>query len=301
MATMQRREFLKAAALAPALGVGLSGRVLAAATAKKALVESMLPKELSYLERFRLAAEAGFSGVEMNTVSDPKVAEQVAEAARASGVRVHSVMNSDHWKYPLSSSDPDVVSKCVAGMETSLRNAALWKADTVLLVPAVVNEQTPYQQAWDRSQKLIREKLLPLAQELKVVVAVEDVWNKFLLSPTEFARYVDDFKSPWLQAYFDVGNILFYGYPQDWIRTLGKRIAKVHFKDFKLDRGQGRFEWVNLGDGGVDWLEVKRALEETGYGGWITLEIKGGPADYLKDVSARFDRILAGQPPVPRT
>jgi L-ribulose-5-phosphate 3-epimerase len=300
MATMERREFLKAAALVPAVGAGLAGRVQAAALPKKALVASMLPKELSYLERFRLAAEAGFSGIEMNTVSDPKVADEVAEAARASGVRVHSVMNSDHWRYPLSSSDPEVVSKCIAGMETSLRNAAQWKADAVLLVPAVVNEQTPYQQAWDRSQKLIRERLLPLAQELKVVIGIEDVWNKFLLSPTEFAKYLDDFESPWVQAYFDVGNILFYGFPQDWIRTLGKRIAKVHFKDFKLDRSQGRFEWVNLGEGGVDWIEVKRAFEEIGYAGWITLEIQGGQAAYLKDVSARFDRILAGQPPVPK-
>ena len=81
-----------------------------------------------------------------------------------------------------------------------------------------------------------------------VVIAVEEVWNKFLLSPLEFARYVDEFDSPWLKAYFDVGNVVFYGYPQDWIRTLGPRIVKVHLKDFQLDRPNGKFEWENLGE-----------------------------------------------------
>src|SRR5207247_7933450 len=181
-----------------------------------------------------------------------------AASARA-GRRVPSVMTSDHWKFPLSSADPAVVDRSVAGMETSLRNAKLWGADAVLLVPAVVNPQTPYQEAWTRSQKVIRERVLPLAQELKVVVAVEEVWNKFLLSPLEFARYVDDFASPWLKAYFDVGNVVFYGYPQDWIRTLGPRIAKVHLKDFQLDRANGRFNWQNLGAGDIDWVEVRKA------------------------------------------
>ena len=91
---------------------------------------------------------------------------------------------------------------------------------------------------------MIRERLLPLARELKVIIAVEEVWNKFLLSPIEFARYVDEFESPWVKAYFDVGNVVFYGYPQDWIRTLGARIAKVHLKDFQLDRPNGRFAWT---------------------------------------------------------
>src|SRR5262249_58132296 len=112
------------------------------------------------------------------------------------GIPIHSVMNMEHWNSPLSSGDAAVVDKSVAGMETSLRNAKLWGADAVLLVPAVVDPKTSYQDAWTRSQKVIRERILPLAQELRVIVAVEEVWNKFLLSPIEFARYVDDFKSP---------------------------------------------------------------------------------------------------------
>ena len=118
------------------------------------------------------------------------------------------------------------------------------------------------------------------------------MWNKFLLSPIEFARYVDELDSPWLKAYFDVGNVVFYGYPQDWIRTLGRRIVKVHLKDFTLDRPNGRFEWKNIGDGDIDWVEVRRALMEINYRGYVTTEVAKGDAAYLKDVAARVDRLL---------
>jgi L-ribulose-5-phosphate 3-epimerase len=231
----------------------------------------------------------------MQTIVDPKEAETVREASAGSGLRIHSVMNMEHWKSPLSSADPAVVQKSVEGMETSLRNAKLWGADAVLLVPAVVNAETSYQDAWTRSQKAIRERLLPLAAELKVVIAVEEVWNKFLLSPLEFARYVDELDSPWVKAYFDVGNVVFYGFPQDWIRTLGRRTVKVHLKDFQLDRPGGHFYWKNLGEGDVDWASVRKALDEVGYDGYVTTEIAGGDAAYLKDVSSRVDRFLAGQ------
>jgi len=211
---------------------------------------------------------------------------------------IHSVMNDAHWQYPLSSADPAVVGKSVAGMEASLKNAKLWGANSVLLVPAVVDAGTAYKDAWARSQKVIKERILPLAQELKIVVGIEEVWNKFLLSPLEMARYVDELGSPWAKAYLDVGNMIFYGFPQDWVRTLGPRISRIHIKDFKLDRDKGQFFWKNLGEGDVDWVAVRKALGEVGYGGWITTEIDGGDAAYLKDVVARFDRFLAGQKPV---
>jgi L-ribulose-5-phosphate 3-epimerase len=259
---------------------------------RKAVLVSMLPKDLPYADRFRIAREAGFEGVEMQTVTREEEAAEVRDAAKLSGLRVHSVMNMDHWQFPLSSGDPQVVNRSVAGMETSLRNAVLWGADAVLLVPAVVNPETSYRQAWERSQRVIRERLIPLAKELKVVIAVEEVWNKFLLSPLEFARYVDEFESPWLKAYFDVGNIVFYGYPQDWIRTLGARTIKLHLKDFKLDRPNGRFEWKNLGEGDINWPAVRSALAEVKYQGFATTELNAGDAAYLKDVSARVDKLL---------
>jgi L-ribulose-5-phosphate 3-epimerase len=298
MTTIDRRAFLESAAALAAVAT-LGPRPAAAAPGmKKALYVSMLPKELGYRERFQMARDAGFEGVEVGTIVDAKVAEEVREASSKTGLRIHSVMNADHWKFPLSSADPEVVSKSVAGMETSLRNARLWGADSVLLVPAVVDPETSYQAAWTRSQKVVRERILPLAQELKVVVGIEEVWNKFLLSPLEMARYVDELGSPWVRAYLDVGNMLFYGYPQDWIRTLGPRISRVHIKDFRLDRANGKFEWKNIGEGDVDWPEVRKALGEVGYEGWVTAEINGGDAAYLKDVVARVDRFLAGQKPL---
>ncbi|HWP99232.1 MAG TPA: sugar phosphate isomerase/epimerase family protein [Vicinamibacterales bacterium] len=264
------------------------------------MLVSMLPKELPWPERFALARRVGFEAIEMQTVTDQAEAERIAEASRQTGLRIHSVMNADHWRYPLSSADRAVVDRSVAGMEASLRNARLWGADVVLLVPAVVDAATPYRDAWIRSQAVIRDRLLPLAAELKVVIAVEEVWNKFLLSPLEFTRYVDDFDSPWLKAYFDVGNVVFYGYPQDWIRTLGRRIVRLHLKDFHLDRPNGRFYWRNLGEGDVDWIEVRRALDEIGFSGYATTELAGGDEAYLRDVSGRVDRFFAGRPPVDR-
>jgi L-ribulose-5-phosphate 3-epimerase len=191
----------------------------------------------------------------------------------------------------LSSGDPEVVAQSMKGMETSLRNAHMWGANCVLLVPAVVNPETSYRDAWTRSQQQIR-KLIPLAQKYKVVIGVEDVWNKFLLSPIEFAQYVDSFKSPWVRAYFDVGNIVFYGYPQDWIRTLDKRIIKLHFKDFLYRKGQTEF--VNLREGDINWPEVHKALTEIGFKGTATVELRGGDREYLADISKRVDLILSG-------
>jgi len=284
---MDRRTFLMTAAAAAA-GSAAAARL----PIKKALVWGMLPESLSPEDKFKLAKACGFDEVECYTTPDDKEAEALKKAADRTGVRIHSVMNQAHWKYPLSSSDPAVVAESMKGMQTSLRNAHLWGADTVLLVPAVVNPQTSYKDAWVRSQKQIRE-LIPLAEKLKVIIAVEEVWNKFLLSPLEFAQYVDEFKSPWVKAYVDVGNMVFYGYPQDWIRTVGKRIVKLHFKDFRFRKMHAEF--VNLRDGDIDWKEVHKALGEIGYQGTATVELDSGDEAYLRDVSRRVDMILNGE------
>ena len=301
-----RRTFLKS--LAVAVGTvhqapSLYARQAAtaprpAAAIKKSVLISLLPKERPYAERFAIAREAGFEAIEMQTIAKDDEAAEIREASRKTDLRIHSVMNMDHWRYPLSSSDPAAVSRSVDGMQTSLRNAKLWGADTVLLVPAVVDAKTSYQDAWTRSQRVIRERLLPIAADMKVAIAVEEVWNKFLLSPVEFARYVDDFQSPWLKAYFDVGNVVLYAFPQDWIRTLGPRIVKVHLKDFNFDRQNGRFSWKAIGEGDIDWPEVRRALGDIGYAGYVTTEVNAGDAAYLKEVADRVDRFLAGQKPV---
>jgi len=298
MSTIDRRAFLGTAAAASALAALRPRPAAAAGGIKKAVLLSMLPKELAFRERFQLARDVGFAGIEIGTVTDAGEAEAIKDASQKTGLPIHSVMNAEHWRSPLSSADPAVVAKSVAGMEASLRNAKLWGAGVVLLVPAVVNAETGYQDAWTRSQNVIRERILPLARELQVIVGIEEVWNKFLLSPLELNKYVDEFQSPWVRAYVDVGNMVFYGYPQDWIRTVGKRTVRVHLKDFQLDRPNGKFYWKNLGEGDIDWPEVRKALADVGYEGWATVEIQGGDAAYLKDVAARFDRFLAGQKPV---
>ncbi len=282
-----RRHFLKTSLAAASLS-GLAFREASPAITK-GLVFDMVPGSLPYADRFKLVRDTGFEVVQALTEPDERKAEAMKQAADAANIRIDSVMNVDHWQYPLSSSDPAVVEKSLAGMRTSLQNAKLWGADVVLLVPAVVNPQTSYRDAWTRSQAQVR-KLMPLAEQLKVVIGIEEVWNKFLLSPLEMARYIDELHSPWVRAWFDVGNVVLYGYPQDWIRTLGKRIVKVHLKDFK--RKEGGYAWVNLGDGDVDWAAVRQAFTDIGYGGSVIAELDGGDEAYLRDVSRRIDRLL---------
>jgi L-ribulose-5-phosphate 3-epimerase len=304
-----RRTFLKLLAAGVAAGHGMplaASRDLpqkapgAGGTIRKSTLISMLPKG-TYADRFAIARATGFEAIEMRTVTRDEEAAEIKEASQKTGLKIHSVMNVDHWNLPLSSSDPDVVARSVKGMETSLRNAVLWGADAVLLVPAVVDAKTSYQDAWTRSHRVISERLVPVARDLKVVIAIEEVWNKFLLSPLEMARYIDEFNSPWVKAYFDVGNVLIWAFPQDWIRTLGARIVKVHLKDFAFDRGKGQFFWRNIGEGDIDWPEVRRALADIGYSGYVTTELSGGDEAYLKDVAQRVDRFLAGEHPVPKS
>ena len=298
-----RREFLCGAAVGAASVLpGFAAPCISAAAArspwagiKKGMVFGMLGellKKMPIEDAFKTARDCGFDGVEAYTTADPKKVEELRAAAHKTGFKIHSIMNQAHWQFPLSSDDADTVKKSLDGMVTSLHNAHDLGAETVLLVPAVVNAKTRYAEAYLRSQRRIRE-LIPQAEDLGVIIAIEEVWNKFLLSPIEFARYVDEFNTPHVQAYFDVGNVVLYGFPQDWIRTLGERIKKVHIKDFKVE-GSG-WKWTNLYDGQIDWPEVRKAFEETGYTGWFTAELGGGDADYLSDVAKRMDRIIAGE------
>jgi L-ribulose-5-phosphate 3-epimerase len=288
-----RREVLKCAAVAIGTGVlasagrgqGGAGRPL------KALQTSMLPKTLLDDQKLALAKKCGFEGLELSEpMADVKIAKMVGDQAKQAGLPIHSVVHGG-WDAPLSDPKPEVIAKGIAGMETSLRCAKACGADVVLLVPGVVTETVRYAEAWERSQKNIR-KLLPLARELQVTIAVENVWNEFLLSPVEFARYVDEFKDPWLRAYIDVGNMILFGFAQDWIRTVGKRIVRVHLKDFKRDG----YRWTNLLDGDVNWPQVRQALAEIGFKSYMTAELPAGDEAYLTDLAKRIDKILAMKP-----
>jgi len=291
---MERRGFLKYAGVVAA-GASLMGRSVFAQDSqsgtklRKALQLGMLPRQLSDGDKFKLAKKCGFQGIEASPMDDLNEARKLGELARQAGVPIHSIVFGG-WDAPLSDPRPEVQQKGLAGMRMALTSAKAFGCDAVLLVPAIVTETVGYGDAYKRSQDNIR-KLLPLAEEMRVIIAVENVWNKFLLSPLEFARYVDEFDSPWLKAYFDVGNVIIFGFAQDWIRTLGKRIVKIHLKDFK----RSGYKWTNLLEGDVNWPEVRKALDEIGYRGFLTPELSGGDEAYLADLSKRIDRIITGK------
>lgn len=290
--SMGRREFLKKTAAISMLA-GVAGKAIgetAPGTYKKALQIRMLPDKLSDADKFKLAKDCGFCGIEGLPMPDLDAAKRLGELAHTAGTPIHSIVYGG-WDAPFSDPDPAVIEKGINGMTNALQCAKAYGADTVLLVPVVVNDKATTAEAWERSHQHI-PKLLPLAEELKITIAIEEVWNNFLLdSASEFARYVDEFKSPWVKAYFDVGNVLAYGAPEEWIRTLNKRIVKVHLKDF---RKEGR-KWVNLRDGDVNWPEVMKAFAEVGYSGYLTPELSGGDEAYLRDLSERIDLIIAGK------
>ena len=172
----------------------------------------------------------------------------------------------------------------------------------MLLVPAVVNKEIAYDDAYKRSQAEIR-KAIPLAEELGVKIACENVWNHFLLSPLEAARYVDEFKSPAIGWHFDVGNILNYGWPEQWIRILGPRIQKFHIKEFSRKKRDSEGLWkgfdVKLLEGDNNWPAVMKAVDDIGYHGWVMTEQPGGDTpEGLKDLADRLGKILL--PPMKR-
>lgn len=288
--TMERRIFLRQVA-GLTLAVSLLSELTPAAAENgrkwyKALKIGMLPKNLSDAEKFKLARRCGFEGIDASPMDNLEAARKQANLARQAGVPIHGLVFGG-WHAPFSDPNPEVRERGLKGMQTALRCANAMGATTVLLVPAVVKQNVRYAEAYERSQEYIR-KLLPLAEQMRVAIAIENVWNKFLLSPLEFARYLDEFESRWVRAYFDVGNVIIHGYAQDWIRTLGSRIIKIDLKDFKR-RG---YQWTNLLDGDVNWPEVCRALDQIGFEGYITAELSGGDEAYLTDLANRIDQII---------
>jgi L-ribulose-5-phosphate 3-epimerase len=231
---------------------------------------SALPNGRSFYDRFRLAAEAGFEGLELSVDDGPP--DALGEAAARAGLVIHSVHCTANYSHPLSSGDPEILAQGVATTLDALETARLLGADTLLLVPATVGEGTSYADAWRRSQQVIRRDILPAAVAKGVVLAIENVWNGFLLSPIDYARYVAAFESPFVRPYLDVGNIIF-GRPEDWIDLAGPSIVKLHLKDFAFRGGglAGRFGLAPIGEGSISWASVRAALDRIGFSGWGTL------------------------------
>ncbi len=292
---MRRREFLSNSAAALAAGAMAAETATAAQEPAKgdgkllkAVIFGMLPSSMSLEDRLKLARDCGFDGVESEPVGDAEADARRAAAEKA-GITIHSVIYGG-WDKPLSSGDPQVVAAGQTAVKAALRSANRMGATALLLVPGIVNAQTRYVDCYQRTQKNVRA-LIPEAKAQDVKILIEQVWNNFLMSPLEWARYTDEFKSPWVQAYLDVGNMVAFGWPEDWIRTMAHRIQRVHLKDFR----RGPRQFVNLRDGDIDWPEVRKALREVGYSGFMTAELNGGDEAYLKDLSSRIDRIIAGE------
>jgi L-ribulose-5-phosphate 3-epimerase len=267
---------------------------------RKGLMFSTFPRRgtesLSLTEKFKMLKTAGFHGVE---VSSGQANADVLAARDAAGLEIPSVLMASHWTHPLSDPNPATREVSVNNLKIALRDAKAYGARSVLLVPAVVNKQVSYAEAWQRSTDEIK-KCIPLAEELGVAIAIENVWNAFLLSPLEAAAYCDSFKSPMVRWHFDVGNVVNTGWPEQWARTLGPRIAAVHVKEFsrKLrdETGPRTGFNVDLLAGDSDWPAVMKAFDEINYTGWLITE-QGSPSglppqEFLNHLSQKLDQIL---------
>ena len=307
MPTPTRRTFLKKSAVATAALAFLSNTYCATALStqnlatsnqpliKKSLKFGMIKEDLSILDKFKLVKDLGFHGIELDSHNELDE-KQILNARDKTGLEIPGTVNSLHWKMPLSDPDPTVRAKCVASMKDALRATKKYGGTTVLLVPGVVNQKIAYADAYQRSQAAIR-KILPVAEETGVKIAVENVWNNFLISPVEAAQYIDEFESPMIGWYFDVGNIIRYGWPEHWISALGKRILKIDIKDYSRKKQSEEGIWkgfkVKLGDGDANWAAVNAALKEVGYQGWGSAEVAGGDRVRLQEISERMDKLYA--------
>jgi hexulose-6-phosphate isomerase len=255
------------------------------------------------------AKEAGFEGVELVVAETGELTldstredmEGIAQVAKDVGIELSSLATGLLWDYSLTSSDDKTRGKAKDIVRRMLELAFYLGVDTVLVIPGTVDvffkpdaEVVPYDLAYERSLETLKESV-PTAERYKVSIGIENVWNKFLLSPLELRDFIDRIGSPYLGAYFDVGNSLLTGYPEHWIRVLGKRIKKVHIKDFRTSVGNVN-GFVDLLEGDVNWAEVMKALEEIGYDGWLTAEIlppySQHPEALLYNTSKSMDFIL---------
>jgi len=255
----------------------------------------MVKEELSILEKFQLLKDVGFDGVEMDGPNDLDK-DEILEAKEKTGLEIPGVINSVHWKLPLSDPDPAIRDQSREGLITALHDCKKYGGSTVLLVPGVVSKEVAYDTVYKNSQEEIR-KVLPLAKELDIKIAIENVWNNFLISPLEAAQYIDEFESPMIGWYMDIGNIVRYGWPEQWVRILGDRILRLDIKEYSRKKQQDEGIWkgfdVKLLEGDCDWPAVMKAVDEIGYEGWGSAEVPGGDRNRLKDISERMDKIFS--------
>lgn len=300
---LSRRAFLSAGAAGTAAALSSPSLARSARRApspgqeprfRKAVKIGMVTAGSTLLEKFQLVKELGYDGIELNSPNNLDL-QEVLDARDATGLPIHGVVDSVHWAKPFSHPDPQVRAEGVAALETALRDAKAYGASSVLVVPAVVNRDVSYRDAWVRSRAEIM-RMVPLAEELEIDIAFENVWNNFLLSPLETAQYIDGFGSPRVGSYLDVGNLVRFAWPQHWVEALGHRVMKIDVKGYSRKKQNDEGLWkgfqVEIGDDDCDWPQVMQALDAIGFSGWFTAEVGGGGKERLADIAARMDRVM---------
>ena len=293
---MNRRCFLKVAASAAATAALLPSAHSATSRRNlhKAIMYSTIGLKGSVLEKFRAMKEAGFEGVEPMGGMDR---DEVLAAFKATGLRAASVCCHTHWLKPLSAPDEATRQIGLDGLVLSLRDAQAYGATSVLLVPGVARNGVSYQQCFERSIVEIR-RAIPVAKETGVKIAVENVGNNFIMSPEQAIEYLDAINSPWVGWHFDIGNAGRVGPAERWIQVIGKRILRLHIKDYSAKPADpaARADRPKLLEGDTNWPAVMKALDNAGYTGWAISEQPGDQAADVKtarDLAQRMDRIFA--------
>lgn len=299
-----RRQFLQHSAAAGLAGAiaACGSRTFAAAPTddakkyKKAVKIGMVQVDAPLTEKLKLLKELGFDGVELSSPGGPKP-DDVRQAIDESGLPVHGVVDSTHWRTRFSDPNPSVRGQAVDDLRTAIQASKAYGGTSVLVVPGVVDDTATYEEAWQRSIAEIK-KALPLAEEEGIHVLIENVWNNFLTDPAETARYIDELDSKMAGAYFDVGNAVRYAPPVDWIRALGDRIVKLDIKEYSKAKAEsagnpGAGFRVKLLEGDCDWPAVMDEMEKIEWSGWGTAEIPGGGRERLQEIASRMDRIFA--------
>jgi len=263
---------------------------------------------MKIIDCMKIAKDAGFEGIElalnetgeMGLNSSEEEVLKYKNAASQIGIEISSLATGLYWSYPLTSNNKDTREKAKNIVKKQLKNAAILGVDTILVIPGAVGvdfipgfEVVDYDIAYNRSLEEIKE-LAYYAESKKVSIGLENVWNKFLLSPLEMRDFIDKINSPFVGAYFDVGNVIYSGYPEHWIKILGNRIKKVHFKDYRRDVGN-LFGFVDLLSGDVNYPAVVKELQNIGYDSFVTAEMT--PYKYYKEqliytTSLAMDKIL---------
>jgi L-ribulose-5-phosphate 3-epimerase len=296
---MNRRSFLQLAAASGTLATAAPRVLGRQAEPRKPLKKGIMFATVgiegaSVMDKFKAIKAAGFDGVEpMSHMSQ----DEVLRARDVTGLELPSVCCGTHWAKPITHPSKEVRAAGIAGLKQALLDAKRYGASSVLFVAGIVNAEIPYEDALKRAHAELL-KVVDFAEEQDVFIAIENVWNNFMLSPVEAAQFVDSLNSDNVGWHFDVGNIINSGWPEQWIRTLGPRIQKLHIKEFSRAKADKQGKWagfdVEFLKGDNNWPAVMKALDDIQYHGWGIAEQPGaGSAEGLKKLSGEMDRIFA--------